>query len=103
MLSLLVQVKAQASSVNAEPYFYFLKTTKTLHTNQAEKILTRSNGNKELSELGFFRHLIQKEDRLGLTKSNKENPNKQRIKIPNLLGIPSIKSKEQLISNLTNN
>lgn len=103
MLSVAVQVKADVRLANAELIFYFLKTPNTLHTKQNEKILTRSNGNKELSGLGFFRHLIQKEDRLGLTKSNKENPNKQRIKIPNLLGIPSIKSKEKLISNLTNN
>jgi hypothetical protein len=102
MLSRLVQVKAQASLANAEPYFFFLKTTKTLHTNRSEKILIRSNRDKEQNELGFFRHSIQKEDSLSLTKTNKKNPNKQQIKIPNSLGITSIRSKEILISNLIN-
>jgi hypothetical protein len=102
MLSLLVQVKARASLANAEPYFFFLKTTKTLHSNQSEKILIRSIVDKEQSKLGFFRHSIQKEDSLSLTKSNKKTLNKEQIKIPKLLGIPSIRPKEQLISNLTN-
>ncbi len=103
MLSVVAQVKVQARLANAEPYFYFLKIPNTLHTKQNEKILIRSNGNKELCSLGFFRHLIQKEDSLSLTKSNKKKSNKNLIRIPSLLGIPSIKSKEQLISNLTNN
>lgn len=103
MLSVVAQVKAQASLANAELIFYFLKTPNTLHTKQNEKILTRSNGNKELSRLGFLRHLIQKEDSLSLNKPNKKKSNKKPIRIPSLLGIPSIKSKEQLVSNLTNN
>jgi len=102
MLSLLVQVKAQASLANAKPYFFFLRTTKALHTYKAEKILTRSNRDKEQKELGFFRHLIQKEDLTGLTKSNKKIPKTKKQKIPGVLGIPSILSKETLISNLTN-
>lgn len=102
MLSALVQVKAQVSLANAEPYFFFLKTAKTLHSNQSEKILIRSNIDKEQEELGFFRHSIQKEDSLSLIKSNKKSLNKEQIKIPKSLGIPSIRSKEQLISNLTN-
>lgn len=103
MLSVVAQVKAQARLANAELIFYFLKTPNALHTKQNEKILTRSNADKELSGLGFLRHLIQKEDSLSLNNSNKKQSNKNLIKIPNLLGIPSIKSKEQLISNLTNN
>lgn len=103
MLSVVAQVKADVRLANAELIFYFLKTLNTLHTKQNEKILTRGNADKELSSLGFFRHLIQKEDSLNLYKSNKKKSNKKPIRIPSLLGIPSIKSKEQLISNLTNN
>lgn len=66
MLSVVAQVKAQARLANAELIFYFLKTPNTLHTKQNEKILTRSNADKELSGLGFLRHLIQKEDSLSL-------------------------------------
>lgn len=79
MLLLVRQLKAQAGLANAEQIDLFsLRNSKTLHT-----------------------HKIQKEDSLSL-KPNKKKSNKQRIKIPSVLGITTITPIEPIISNLPN-
>ena len=75
----------------------FLKTSRN-DTKTLEYFLSIYQ-KKELCSL-----IPTKSDHLGHSNPNKGIPNQNQkpIEIPSLLGIPSIVSKEQLISNLTN-
>jgi hypothetical protein len=110
----LLQLVTQNTLAFAKVISLFSQQFSKAHQSyQAKKFLkTSGSGTKTLE---YFLSIYQKKehsslipiksDHLGHSNPNKGIPNQKPIKlikIPSLLGIPSIVSKEQLISNLTN-
>lgn len=109
----LLQLFTQTSLANAKVInLFFQQFSKAHQSYQAKKFLKTSRNS--IKTLEYFLSIYQKKedssliptksDHLGHSNPNKgiPNQNQKAIKIPSLLGIPSILSKEQLISNLTN-
>jgi hypothetical protein len=108
-----LQLITQSALANAKVVGLFSQQLSSAYQSyQAKKFLKTSRSSTKTLE--YFLSIYQKKehssliptksDHLGHSNPNKgiSNQNQKLIKIPSLLGIPSIVSKETLISNLTN-